>query len=113
MMTVPAGMGHCAIASERQCRNARPKSGVLRSLLAALLVAAPVSPSLWAAPAPEPSAEAQAAHQVTQPEGLRARLLGDEASPVRRLDAAIFTELLPVAVSEPAVRLPEDQRESQ
>ncbi|MDZ7669719.1 MAG: hypothetical protein U5Q16_09990 [Gammaproteobacteria bacterium] len=71
------------------------------------------STSLWAAPAPEPSPEAQAAHQVTQPEGLRARLLGDEASPVRRLDAAIFTELLPVTASEPAVRLPEDQLDSQ
>lgn len=107
MMMVLAGMGRCAIGSDEKIRMGLPAS-LLASLLAGALGSAP----MWAAPAPEPAPEAQAAHQVTQPEGLRARLLGDEASPVRRLDAAIFTELLPVTASEPAVRLPEDQQES-
>lgn len=112
-MTALAGTEHCAIDSDHQGRQARAPRGVLPALLGALLMGPLGSTFLWAAPAPEPSPEAQAAHQVTQPEGLRARLLGDEASPVRRLDAAIFTELLPVTASEPAVRLPDDQRESQ
>lgn len=65
-----------------------------------------------ATPPPEPPADAQAAHQVLQPEGLVARLLGDQPSPVRRYDPAIFTELLPVTAAEPPLRLPEDQRDA-
>ena len=63
-----------------------------------------------AEPPPEAPMAAQAAHQVVYPEGLRSRLLRDEPSPVRSLDETIFTELSPVTASDPAVRLPDDQR---
>lgn len=66
-----------------------------------------------AEPVPPPPPAAQAAHQVADPGGLRGRLLRDEPSPVRSLDPAVFTELSPVTTSDPAVRLPEDQREAQ
>jgi hypothetical protein len=58
-----------------------------------------------------PSDTAQAAHQVAGEEGLRARMLRDEPSPVRELDPAIFTPLSPVTASDPALRLPEDQQD--
>lgn len=78
--------------------------------LAALPTVLLTCAALAAEPAPEPPATAQAAYQVEHPEGLRARLLRDEASPVRSHDPAIFTELSPVTASDPAVRLPEDQQ---
>lgn len=65
-----------------------------------------------AAEAPPP-VDAEAAQQVAEPARLVERLLGDEPSPVRALDAAIFIELTPVTASEPAVRLPGDQRETE
>jgi hypothetical protein len=71
-----------------------------------------LSASGWTAPPPEPPAGAQAAQQVVNPEGLRARLLRDEA-PVRSLDPAIFTDLSPVSASDPALRLPPDQQEAE
>lgn len=58
-----------------------------------------------------PADAAQAAHQVAGEEGLRARMLRDEPSPVRELDPAIFTALSPVTASDPALRLPEDQED--
>jgi hypothetical protein len=105
MRTVCAGTGRYGIGIDTV-------TAPLARLICSLVVLASVaSTGAHGAAAPEPPAEAQGAHQVVQPEGLRARLLGDEDSPVRRLDAAIFTELRPVTASEPAVQLPEDQRE--
>jgi hypothetical protein len=106
MKIVCAGIGRCVIGID-----------ILRApgptLACGLFLAGVVaSASTYGAAAPEPPVEAQAAHQVVQPEGLRARLLGDEDSPVRNLDSAIFTELRPVTASEPAVQLPPDQREA-
>lgn len=81
--------------------------------LALALALAPACPGAMAAePVPEPPPAAQAAQQVVDPQGLRARLLPDEISPVRSLAPAIFTELSPVTTSDPAVRLPRDQREA-
>ena len=77
--------------------------------MAAILVLTPFGIAPGAAEPPEPPTSAQAAHQVDNPEGLRSRLLRDEASPVRSLDPAIFIELSPVTASDPAVRLPRDQ----
>jgi hypothetical protein len=45
-------------------------------------------------------------------EGLRQRLLGDDGLAVRRLDPAIFLEVSPVTATEPAIRLPDDQRDA-
>jgi hypothetical protein len=90
------------MSTERRLRAVSGAGSLLLALLGAGFVAA--------APPPEPPTTAQAAHQVAHPEGLRSRLLRDEPSPVRGLDAAIFTELSPVTVSDPAVRLPEDQQ---
>lgn len=86
-----------------------PASAWLLVLLPALL-AGPVA--VAAEPSSQPPLPAQAAHQVAEAEGLWSRLLRDEQSPVRRLDPAIFTELSPVTASDPAVRLPADQREA-
>lgn len=97
-----AGTGRCAMRTDR-----------LRTLaLAVALGLAPVivAPA-YGEPVPEPPPEAQAAHQVTRADGLAARLLADQPSPVRSLDPAIFTELSPVTASEPPVRLPDDQTE--
>ena len=81
--------------------------------LAAMLGAAVTAAGAEPPPAPPlPPLPAQAAHQVAEDEGLWSRLLPDEPSPARRLDPAIFTDLLPVSASEPAVRLPEDQQEA-
>lgn len=100
MTTVHACTGHSAMNAERRIRTA---AGVLAWVLAAAAVAAEPPP---------PPAPAQAAHQVVAGGDLWSRLLPDEASPVRRLDPAIFTELSPVTASDPAVRLPDDQREA-
>jgi hypothetical protein len=75
-----------------------------------MIAAAPVS---RAAESPPPPVDAEAAQQVAEPARLVERLLGDEPSPVRALDPAIFIELLPVTASEPAVRLPEDQQDTE
>lgn len=107
MRTMYVGTGRCAIAIDTLMSH---RASIICSVL---LVGCVASAAGHGAAAPEPPAEAQGAHQVVQPEGLRARLLGDEDSPVRRLDSAIFTELRPVTASEPAVRLPEDQREAE
>ncbi len=104
MTTGRASIGHCAMTAER---------AVPAALALALLLGAG---SAWAAEPdapPAPPLPAQAAHQVAAGDDLWSRLLPDEPSPVRRQDAAIFTELLPVSASEPAVRLPEDQREAE
>lgn len=67
---------------------------------AALLLALwPVGAVLADPPPPSPAAEA--AHQVVREHA---------GSPV--LDPAIFVEISPVTVSEPAIRLPPDQQES-
>ena len=50
---------------------------------------------------PPPPAEMEAAHQVLYGAGLRDW----------RLDTAVFIDLSPVTATEPAVQLPEDQRE--
>lgn len=60
-----------------------------------------------------PPVDAEAAQQVVEPARLVERLLGDRPSPVRTLDPAIFIELTPVTASDPAIRLPEDQRDSE
>lgn len=104
-MTVdPVGTGRCVM---------NRKSGVAgtwRGLVAGVALAAlPV----LAAEAPESPLPAQATYQVLNPQGLAARLQMDQASPVRDQDPAIFTELSPVTASEPAVRLPEDQRDDE
>ena len=61
--------------------------------------------ALFALPAwsnvPPPPAEMEAAHQVLYGAGLRDW----------RLDTAVFIDLSPVTATEPAVQLPEDQRE--
>ncbi len=80
------------------------------ALTAGLLLVAVVSTGRAAEP---PPVDAEAAQQVAEPARLVERLLGDEPSPVRTLDPAIFIELTPVTASEPAVRLPEDQRETE
>lgn len=91
-------------------RPGLPSVAARRTLLAILL-------TLLAGPAPgsdtppAPPGAAQAAQHVIQPASLRARLLRDEPSPVRGLDPAIFSELSPVTASDPALRLPEDQRD--
>lgn len=103
MTMVPASTGRSAMICERR-----------QAVLGMLVGWALLAPSGLAAAAerpPEPPPAAQAAHQVVYPDGLRARLLRDEASSVRTLDPAIFTELSPVTAAEPAVRLPDDQRE--
>lgn len=107
MKTACAGTGHCIIGIDTVMVG---RAGLICSVVLAGWVAAA---GAHGAAAPEPPAEAQGAHQVVQPEGLRARLLGDEHSPVRSLNSAIFTELRPVTASEPAVQLPEDQREAE
>lgn len=99
-MTAHACTGRCDMSIEAR----------VRGRLAAALMMVLCTTAGAAEPAPPPGA-AQAAQHVIDPDGLRARLLRDEPSPVRGLDPAIFTELLPVSASEPAVRLPEDQRE--
>jgi hypothetical protein len=69
-----------------------------------------------AEPPPLPPPAAQAAFQMApagQVEGLRARLLRQEPSPVRSLDPAIFVEISPLAATEPAIRLPDDQRDQE
>jgi hypothetical protein len=78
-------------------------------LVPALLAAASV---LCADPLPPPPQDVQAAHQVVLEEGLRQRLLGDDGLAVRRLDPAIFLEVSPVTATEPAIRLPDDQRDA-
>jgi hypothetical protein len=50
---------------------------------------------------PPPPAEMQAAHQVQRDAGEREG----------RLDTAVFIDLSPVTAAEPAVRLPDDQRD--
>lgn len=100
MTTARACTGRCAMSTE-------PRRSAARWL--ALLMGAHGAVALAAEP-PVPPASAQAAYQVTQPDGLHGRLLRDEPSPVRRLDPAVFTEILPVTASDPALRLPEDQR---
>ncbi|MFU8814079.1 MAG: hypothetical protein ACNA7W_01960 [Pseudomonadales bacterium] len=75
------------------------------------LLALMLAPAGALAQPPLATPQSQAAHQVTWPEGLRARLLRDEPSAVRSLDPAIFTEISPVTASEPAVRLPPDQQD--
>ncbi len=97
---------------DRDCtgRSAMRTEGVWPVFALALALACPGA--VAAEPAPEPPPAAQAAQQVADPQGLRARLLPNEISPVRRLDPAIFTELSPVTTSDPAVRLPRDQREA-
>lgn len=80
-----------------------------RWLLATLLLALPGAAA--AAPAPEPPDDAQAAHQVVSGGSLRERLLGADGLPVRDLDTAIFLDVAPVSAAEPAVRLPDDQRD--
>jgi hypothetical protein len=94
--------GRCAMSTDRRRSGARWLTLLVGALLSA---AAPAAESPQA-----PPATAQAGHQVTQPDGLHGRLLRDEPSPVRRLDPAVFTEISPVTASDPAVRLPEDQR---
>ena len=101
-MTAPESTGRCAMRAEPGGRSAR--LGVC--LVAALVGAAAAA----AADAPPPPPAAQAAHQVTQPEGLRGRLLRDEPSPVRSRDATIFTGISPVTAADPAILLPADQR---
>lgn len=97
-MTMRAGTGRSTTTTDWR-RLVRGLSGV------AVLIAWPA----LAAPPPAPADDAQAAHLVEQDQGLRARMMPDQPAPVRRLDAAIFTELLPVTAAEPALRLPADQ----
>lgn len=92
--------GRCAMTIERAAAL------VVTSLALAASVAV-------ADPLPEPPLDAQAAHQVLLEAGLRQRLLGDDGLPVRRLDPAIFLDVSPVTATEPALRLPEDQREAE
>ena len=80
------------------------------ALAAGLLLGALALPAAAAEP---PPVDAEAAQQVAEPARLVERLLGDEPSPVRTLDPAIFIELTPVTASEPAVLLPEDQRDGE
>lgn len=68
-------------------------------------------PAAAAEAPPEPPDDAQAAHQVVPGGGLRARLLGADGLPIRDLDTAIFLDVAPVTAAEPAVRLPDDQRD--
>ncbi len=97
-MTMHAGTGRSITTTER------------RRLLRLLMVVAGLAAGpAHADPPPAPAADAQAAQLIEQDQGLRARLMPDQPAPVRRLDPAIFTELLPVTAAEPALRLPADQ----
>jgi hypothetical protein len=77
------------------------RTSVFRTLIAAswrgLLSLAAAS----AVAEPPPPAEMQAAHQVRGDSGERDWLL----------DPAVFIDLSPVTAAEPALRLPEDQRD--
>jgi hypothetical protein len=109
------------MGAERLRRSLRPTAGLTAGVALGVAAAACSAGALAAEAAPSPAlpgpaasppAAAQAAHQPVPGEGLRSRLLGDEPSAVRALDPAVFLEISPVAASEPALRLPEDQRET-
>jgi hypothetical protein len=92
-------------------RTNRPAAG-LRWLC--LLAMAPLTALAEPPPLPPPAAQAAVqAGQAGPVETLRARLLRHEPSGVRSLDPAIFEEISPVAATEPALRLPDDQRDEQ
>ncbi len=105
MTTVHVSTGRFAMSAERRIPAA---AGLLAWLLAAAALA---SDGASAPPPPPPPTAVEAAHQVVDGGDLWSRLLPDEPSPVRTLDPAIFTELSPVTASDPAVRLPDDQRD--
>lgn len=115
MTTVPGSTGRSAMTTEwfavrfAERIAARFAVGVAKALAWLALLGCPALAQ--EAPLAVPPVAAEAAHQVAAPDGLRARLLPDQPSAVRALAPAIFTDLSPVTASEPALRLPEDQRD--
>ncbi|MEQ8859803.1 MAG: hypothetical protein RIC56_14260 [Pseudomonadales bacterium] len=97
--------------TDRHFEPGRPRRRAANGALPVLLLALVPLVPLRAAEAPLPPVEAQASFQVIHPDGLAARLLGDQPSPVRELDPAIFTDLSPVTASDPALQVPEDQQD--
>ena len=109
--------GRCAMTTEATTEVRRPWLGPALAALTLLLPAVAAGQS-----APQPPVEAQAAQRAAATatavfsragqDGLHARLLRGVAASVRRLDPAVFIEISPVSASEPALLLPEDQREA-
>ena len=94
-MTGPVSTGRFAMLTSGLPRAVARRVTRGLGLLVCLALAAP------AVGQPPPPAEMEAAHQVQRDTGERDW----------KLDPAVFIELSPVTAAEPAVRLPDDQRD--